>query len=466
MSSVPVSPINIEFLPDWAREPSTGTQPSSSNEKFHPSKKFSSSRASSSNKQSRPNRFTQKQRGGAPPRMGGPTSNKHNRYPSSNSRDTIEYEGAIKISFLPEPKALNSVGDQIRNSHKAYPLFLLAKMFLEKPERHLVQFRSKIGKEYRPFFQCSICNNISIEENEALSHVFKKHYNLFYEKERVQVETPKGNFSSVAQCQLNGSILGPTNYHAYQSNLMQLYKTQFRHLSFDRFKESIVSVHDPEIVKKWKEDASWKTIYKSIQLPNNMILQSETELEDHFQKNHFKLTVRSISQPILDGPTSRQLDNSDLISIIRTSWKKENRFPLQLAHRLREDFFGMGLHIFESKKDMQFVSSIRPKPLVADKVDLSKTICVILDYIKAHPGIDRKKVIEAVFTAPESASSSTSISQPVTETSSPILQDLHWLIQEGHVIEYNNGVLAVAQQPTPKKQISPPHNQNPLPSEK
>jgi hypothetical protein len=279
-----------------------------------------------------------------------------------------------------------------------------------------------------------------------LSHLLKKHSNHFYQEDRQQIEAPKGNFTSVARCGLDGTILGPTNHHAYQTNLMQLYKNQFRHMTFERFKESITSVRDPEAIKKWQEASSWKTSFKPFKANETEVLHSEGEVERHFKKNHFSSEIRTGTEFVIPGAASRDLEESQLMSAVRNTWQEENRFPINISRQLREDFFKAGLHVFKGRKGMQYVSLARPKPLAADASNVSKSICTILEFIQTHPTTDRKKVTEALSVQGELSSPSAD----AAVSNSGLLQDMHWLVRQGHVIEYNNGHLEVVRVPPQK----------------
>ena len=48
----------------------------------------------------------------------------------------------MQIDFLPEERAFSKIIQQIKLGHIAYPLFGLARMFLERPERHRIRVRS------------------------------------------------------------------------------------------------------------------------------------------------------------------------------------------------------------------------------------------------------------------------------------------------------------------------------------
>jgi hypothetical protein len=45
----------------------------------------------------------------------------------------------VRIEFQPDERCLASIVKQIRSTHLAYPLFGLARMFLQEPERHWLQ---------------------------------------------------------------------------------------------------------------------------------------------------------------------------------------------------------------------------------------------------------------------------------------------------------------------------------------
>lgn len=438
--------INLEFLPDWARKQPTDHK----NFEAH----------------SEPRRPSRPQHGGGkkssssrPPRK----DDRRDRSRSPHQKSTFQRPAPapdlpnIQVHFIPEEKALESVIEQIRMTGRAYPLFSLSKMFLDKPERHGVMFRTKSpekGQPAQPLFQCQLCTAVALGESQAVTHVLSQHRAQFYEEERVATEPPKGNFTSVARCDLNGALLGPSNYHGYQSNVLQLYKAQFRHMSFDRFKESIKSVRDPELVKKWQEQSSHKTTFKCLQVEPPTVLQTESELERHFREHHLAKTIHKASEITMTGEASRGLEDHRVVQLIRTHWEKEDQFPANLANRLRQSFNKVGLHVFKARRGMQFVSPFHPKALVADPVDVSPNVVKILDFIKAHPHADRKKLLEALEQkAPAAADATPPVENAsVAQEPSPILNDLHWLIHQGHVIEYHNGHLDAVRPPPPPKE--------------
>lgn len=351
-------------------------------------------------------------------------------------------ECPVEFAFVPEPKALESVMDQVKTTARAYPLLLIARMFLDKPERHHVRIRFKKmegGGKACPIFRCTLCGSVTLDETAMTRLVLKKHRDRFYKAERAQAEAPKGSFTSVARCSLNGAILGPTNHHAYMATMMQLYREKFAHMPLNRFKESIRSVHDPEAVKKWLEESSWKTSWICLEVPEPKTLASEAEMERHFREIHFDSVVKSSPEGELAGEVARTLEDSVLASGLRQAWQEESRFPMPLANRLREAFFKAGLYVYKGARGIQYVGPAKPTGLASDPSQVSENIRRILDFISAHPDADRKALMKALDGSPSAT----------PDLPSAHLQDFHWLVKQGHVIEYHDGRLEVSRIKTP-----------------
>jgi hypothetical protein len=166
----------------------------------------------------------------------------------------------------------------------------------------------------------------------------------------------------------------------------------------------------------------------------------------------------------ISGELSRKCDDSEIAKDLRQQYNLEARFPINLANRLREAFLKGGLHIFKGTKGIQFVNVARLQPLTGDANLISDTVRVILDYLKGHPRADRKSLSEAVHSKIEallgvsSADSSQALREGIdsnkgvsmTPTAQRMTEDLHWLIRQGHVIEYHLGGLELAKEPPAK----------------
>jgi hypothetical protein len=87
---------------------------------------------------------------------------------------------------------------------------------------------------------------------------------------------------------------------------------------------------------------------------------------------------------------------------------------------------------------MLFVSPIRVRAFAHDQTSVSTPIKEILETLAENPGINRKELAEKLI-------GSTLSDDPANEDAESrklaLASDLHWLISEGYVIEFNDGSL-------------------------
>ena len=152
---------------------------------------------------------------------------------------------------------------QIKSNPVSYSVFALARLFLEKPERYEVNLTAKEGAA--PFYRLGETGGISLNREQLEENAFRLARNEFYRVDMTQGEPIKGNFPTVARCRLSGTVLGPTNHHAYQPKLRALYEQRFsRRMSFPEYQRQIEIVNDPAVVEQWKEEARNVTTFTTI----------------------------------------------------------------------------------------------------------------------------------------------------------------------------------------------------------
>ena len=345
---------------------------------------------------------------------------------------------------------------------RAYPLFDIAQMILQKPERHTVQFTVKKnpeGKAIAPLFLCALDDTLWLSENEAAEHVLKKHFATFYQAERTATEPPKGKYTFVAQCGISGVVLGPPNHHDYQNALRKLHAERFARMPFEAYKARVKIVRDEEVVKKWVDDQSWTTEYICLNMPEPLKLPDMPAVEKHFRETHKDNIIKQVDTHTMTGAAARLLRSPELARLVRTVWEDQRRFPLQIATVLSQQFAGHGLQFFKVNKTVTHVSVARPHYLDLEANPVSEGIKRIVDYINAKPKSDRRKLVEALAPTPapqpipvttETGAPAQPVSAQPTPEQTAVIADLHWLIHQGHVIEFANGILETAKKPAPK----------------
>jgi hypothetical protein len=378
----------------------------------------------------------------------------------------------------PEDKGVESLARQIKMTGRAYPLFDIAQMILQKPERHTVLFTTKKnaeGRPVQPLFICALDDTLWLAEDEAVAHVLKKHFTTFYQAERTATEPPKGKYTFVAQCSLSGIILGPPNHHDYQTQLHKLHTERFSRMPFEEYKSRVRIVRDEEVVKKWVDDQSWKTEYVCLNLPEPLRLDGMEAVEKHFRETHKENIIKAVDSHSLTGAAARSLRSPDLVRLVRSVWEDQRRFPLQIATVLSQQFSGHGLQFFKVNKTVTHVCVARPHFLDMTATPVSEGVKRIVEYINANPKRTRRHLVEALAPSPAPPAVQAAASEPppasppetpqATSEQTAVIGDLHWLIHQGHVIEFANGILETAKKPLQKPEPRPaPAPAEPTPS--
>jgi hypothetical protein len=88
--------------------------------------------------------------------------------------------------------------------------------------------------------------------------------------------------------------------------------------------------------------------------------------------------------------------------------------------------------------------------------------------VAAHPKCSRRNLFEALAPAALATTQAPVENAPAPELSpeaSAVISDLHWLVHQGHVIEFANGTLETAKKPQPKPQPKPEKVKSAAPTE-
>jgi hypothetical protein len=361
----------------------------------------------------------------------------------------------IGVTFLPDENGVESLARQIKMTGRAYPLFDIARLILQKPERYSVKLtvlKKPDGAVAQPLFVCALDETPWLSEDEAVAHVLKTHFATFYLAERTAIEPPKGRYTFVAQCGVSGVILGPPNHHDYQNQLRKLHTERFSRMPFDMFKSRVKIVKDEEVVKKWIEEQSFKTEYAVLNVPEPLKLPSIEEVEKHFRTVHKDTIIKSVESHTVAGVPSRSLRSRELQRLVRNDWEQQCYFPLQLATKLSQMFAGLGLQFFKVNKTVTHVGVARPLFLDLETTPVSDGIKRIVNFINTNPKCTRRKMIEALAPSPaviEVKPEDQKSAEPTPEQTL-VLVDLHWLIHSGAVLEFADGRMDTAKKPLPR----------------
>ncbi len=397
-----------------------------------------------------------RERGPRPPRRDGPRREGPRREPDrrpatrepraqapQRAEENFPPAPAVLVRFSPDPRSLENVLAQIKSGHVAYSVFSLARMFLEKPERYDVRLQTEGAVLFQMGEKGAVASDRRILENGA----FAREMGNFYRTDVTQSEPIKGNFTSVARDRLSGTLLGPTNHHAYQTKLRNLYEQRFsRRMSFPDYQRQIEIISDPETVERWKEEARSVTTYATVKEEAEQTFGGVAETERHFRQNYLPGLLREGTELTIDGVITRELPDRALGRVIEQCWAQEARSPSKMMQELIAGFPKAGLHIFRHRKGMLFVSPVRPRPFPHESMAVSSSIGALLRVLAEAPGIKRNQLLEKI-PAPEGEIAPND--GDVEKKKLTIASDLRWLVSEGYVIEFNDGSLDLTRGKTP-----------------
>jgi hypothetical protein len=180
----------------------------------------------------------------------------------------------------------------------------------------------------------------------------------------------------------------------------------------------------------------------------------------------------------ISGAASRKLQNPSLLECVRLAWQQERKFPLKTANEMRGRLRHEGFHFFKDPKGITYIGRIKPQKFESI-AHLTDQIQKIIVYLREHFGCTRKQLLAHFVPQPAPATAalaptpdatapppapvpeagSPEISAPVTPSEQDrLLADLHWLIQDGYVVEFSDGRLwALADKPpAPAPPATPP----------
>jgi hypothetical protein len=453
MTSSPVGPadlLDLKLLPAWVKEPGearnyeryTGEEESGRQKAGHGLRRGKSKRQTSNSDKSRAG----VQHPASSRRIfGGPESNKVGRHRRArrgrgvghdrSSRDkhlpVTQAPLEITIRFLPYSPAFENVVAQIKSGSVAYSLFALARLFLERPVGYEVCLTAK---QESPLFQLGHNGIVSADREFLERNAFRFAHRDFYKIDVSETDLIKGNFSNVARCRLSGTLLGPTNHHSYQPRLRSLYEQRFsRRMSFADYQRQIEIVNDAALVERWKEEARKVTTYTTLREENALTFSSAVEAERHFRSHYLPELIRSVQEVTIGGTHSRSLPHRILNRAIEEAWARETRSPSNMMQELASRFRQNGLHVFRHRRGMLFVSPIRGRAFVHEQAGVSPSVNAILEALSGKAAITRKQLFEKLI--------GDSASEQAEARSLALASDLRWLINEGYVIEFNDGSL-------------------------
>ncbi|MDX2110539.1 MAG: hypothetical protein SFY80_09900 [Verrucomicrobiota bacterium] len=434
--------------------------------------------------------------------QGGPGGGGERRGPQRFERrdrweERPQFYPTVEVSFYPEDAPFKVLTQAIKSSCRTFELFEIARLILQKPERFVVVIKP-LPRQDGAASQLYISGPDSLPfetEAEAIDHCFANLLDSFFTIETVDVEAPKGSYTVINKCTITGELLGPPNYHRYQSLCQQHHSAKLSNMSYDRFMSKVESVRDPEVVQQWLQKMTKQTRYTVKAPPAG----SEAQTFDNRDSARFYLITHCKEQLARATPTARfdgkMIDKLPQNSLIRQSVEfaldQQRHFPLDTANHLRGRLRRMNYSVYKKgSKGISYVCAVKRRFRSPGQV-FGDSVQQLIDFIEHHPNMlaselpkqylgiiqDIPVTTQQSATAPapeatpvvEGTESTPAATEPVAD-GQPIPAavsledqlrlrqlrvDLRWLVTEGYVIEYSNARLFA-----PPPQANPPSDRD------
>jgi hypothetical protein len=461
----------LDFRPAWAKDPSSAPSAPREFREPRPEKRGGFP--------PRGGKFAGKPGG---PRRGGPKPHgkkfdgpRHDdRQPAPPPPNPFPW---LRIAFTATAPAVETVVAQVRHTGKTFSLFDIARILLRNPASYTIDLTSAPKQPEGPFWVVDVDRSVWLNRESAVRHLLRKKRDEFYRAETVETEPPKGNFPVVAVCGMSGVLLGPPNHHDFERKLRELHRERFSRLDFETFRSRLKMERDPEVIEKWRAEASKTTEYFPLAGENPEKLPDLAAVERHFSEHHAPAHLKFTDlAPVPGDPKTTAVDPA-LAPLLNHARNEEERFPLRLAQSLSRALSGAGLRFYKSPNRTTFVSAARPRHLNLDEVPVSDSIKKILELIREKKSLRRAQLLDllapvasdpspvaAALATPEGGSSPSVVpSDAPVPAKSPVVSadparealvnDLLWLTHEGYVIEFADGRLESV--PPPKHPPKP-----------
>ena len=142
------------------------------------------------------------------------------------AQEEIPPPEGFTAGVMPVEEGLDGLAKEIMAGGRTYSVFDLSKLVLGSRERFNVTFQS--GKEEGGLIRCKKDGSLWLTKEEAIRHFWQAEWRRdFYEEVTSEADPPKGNFQAIGRCGISGELLGPPNYHGYQTAVLQLHRERF-----------------------------------------------------------------------------------------------------------------------------------------------------------------------------------------------------------------------------------------------
>ena len=334
----------------------------------------------------------------------------------------------VRVTIIPDPEAVRLIGKEVHQVARVYPLFDVAKIIIAERSRCRAIFET--DDSHPPLLHGKIDSSLFVSREEAVRHLWNSDLrHQFVEEESIEVDPPSGNFQSIARCGLSGELLGPPNFHAYQSNLRRIHRDRFPNMPFEAYAAKVRTERGEEVVNAWLESMKKKNRWRIKGDGDDGWIENKSDAERALAAGRFDDAFAAVRKIEIPATTSNQLLSPSLALSLKLAGIHARENPAYLIPSICRAVEAEHLPIFKRKGKL-YTGPARPNPLPKDAV-LATRPAIMVEWIRANTPAKLAGLWEAVL--PEGGNA------PPAEFAA----DLFWLLHQGHILLFTNDILMV-----------------------
>ncbi len=349
------------------------------------------------------------------------------RKKASYSKDSNQrrVETTFDFQLLPQRNILEKIKSEMRKTGVSYALSDICETISAKGERYLIKIKFK-EEQGKSFIKTIVDQKVFSSEEKAIDHLFRNKFDQCFEKELDQEEKPIKNFSYVYQCPKTEILLPPNNYHRYEEIIKQHILLNGIREDYENFCKRLIKVNEPEKIKLWTE--------KPLMIYKFAIKNAEVNWFRGIEQLRAGL-IREMPNTLFEKEKIIKI-NGDKITFLESNIKEQferyfnfksnwisHLFTACLISLKKSNFT---LFKYSEKKHTYACAYKRNNP---QDNQISKTAQKILSALKTTKEKKKGVLIKEG-----------SLKELETKD---ILLELKWMVKEGYVTEFADGILEI-----------------------
>ncbi len=450
---------DFQFGPAWARPGARQERPASYTERRFGDRQGGDRRPRRDNREGRQPRGERRvdgqsgeRRFNREDRTRGSFRNRRDQTPRSAVAEPTE---GLRVELRPVDSGLAALHQEVQKHRRTISLLDLAKVVMGSYDRYdLVFMKQENGPD---LYHCKHGDGACfISRQEAVKHLWQSSWMpKYYESVEQEVEAPKGDFKAIAKCSLNNELVGPVNWHGYQSALMNLHRTKFANMPFEAFRSKIVTDKSEEAVQAWQAAVSKRTAWKPLREgASEALLESPAAVEQDFESNHFDECYDVTDKVFVNGAVKKNHLSPGLWAHLIQLSGTTRRHPSMLIPNLCHGLARHHMPIFKWKGN-HYTGPARPKAMEEGTV-LSDSLMSIATWAANNPGKGVDVMLKELAPVPEQEKATEEEVAQAMEKQQNLVRDLLWLSEQGYILVFSNNTVSrpktvSAQATSPKK---------------